>query len=192
MTMQPTLDKKIAQATISIKTLIVAWFSIPVYYIVFSIVSKITGVLSFITNALSLAINGCVDALIVTLLGHYAEDQVSQSVSQHVTIGLIIFPVAIWLCWAIVYACLHFNYKLYYTNENLIGKAGKKQVNIPLKKINNIFVESSLWGKIFNYGTITITSNVGSISIKSVSNAKVFAKKLASGSIENENNFTNL
>ena len=63
---------------------------------------------------------------------------------------------------------------------------------IPLKKISNIFVESSLWGKIFNYGTITISSNVGSISIKSVSNAKVFAKKLASVSIEDENNFTHL
>ena len=185
-------DKKIAQATISIKALIVAWVSIPIYYIVFSIVSKITGILSFMTNVLSLAIKGCTDALIVALFGYYAEEMFSQSISQYVTIGLILLLVVVWLCWAIVYTCLHFNYKLYYTKENLIGKAGNKQVFIPLKKISNIFVESSLWGKIFNYGTITISSNVGSISIKSVSNAKVFAKKLASVSIEDENNFTHL
>lgn len=54
--------------------------------------------------------------------------------------------------------------KLVLTTNRLYGKRGlinTKTLDTPLNKINNISVSSGLWGKLFGYGKLSITSSSG-------------------------------
>lgn len=64
-----------------------------------------------------------------------------------------------------------FTTELVLTSKRLYGKVGlinTKSLDTPLNKINTVSVESGLWGKIFGYGTIHITSSSGSYDYKGI------------------------
>ncbi len=107
------------------------------------------------------------------------------------TVTIVLF-IVVWLCFSLYLTQRHFQYELAITTYDVIARAGKKIVRIPLRSITNIYLETSLWGKIFRYGTITVVSSRYSISIKNVAQPKQFVKKLATLSIEDENHFLNL
>ncbi|MDR1688332.1 MAG: PH domain-containing protein [Clostridiales bacterium] len=74
-----------------------------------------------------------------------------------------------------------FTTELGFTNKKLIGKVGliaTKSVDSPLNKINNVSVSSGLWGKIFNYGTLHITTSSGAYLFVGVANAEQFKASL--------------
>ena len=51
--------------------------------------------------------------------------------------------------------------KLYITNKRVSGKVGlirTNELDSPLNKINGVQVKQGLFGKIFNYGTVSITT----------------------------------
>lgn len=55
--------------------------------------------------------------------------------------------------------------ELVLTNKRLYGKTGfinTKRMDSPINKLNNITVLSGLWGKIFGYGTLHVTTSSGS------------------------------
>lgn len=188
--------QNVVRATISIKALIVAWLSIPALYI-------IPYIFVYLPKYIKMKIEGEIESAIREAAGLGEKISVSDIVKQEIYgaippivtdiigffVGLLFFA---WFCWAIGYTVKHFKYKLHYDEKELYGKSGKKELTVSLDKINNIYIEDSIWGKLFNYGSITISSTVGSITIKNVAGARAFAKRLASVSIENENNFTNL
>ena len=58
--------------------------------------------------------------------------------------------------------------------EGKTGVIRTKKLNSPLDKVQSISVESGFWGKIFNYGTITITSAASVISFQGIGDAKHF------------------
>ncbi len=189
-------NKDLVKATISVKSLIVAWLSIPALYL-------IPFLLIYLPNYIKMKVSGEIESAFREAANLGQKIDVADIVKQEIyggippiiistvetLIGLLFFA---WLIWAIGYTILHFKYKLQYDGSELYGRTWKKEIRIPLDKINNVFVEDSLWGKLFDYGTITIASSIGAISIKNVSGAKRFAKKLASETIEKGNNFTNL
>lgn len=71
--------------------------------------------------------------------------------------------------------------ELGFTNKNFIGKVGlinTKVLNSPLNKINNVSVESGLWGKIFGYGTVHVDTASGSYDFKYIARADNFRSNL--------------
>ena len=63
----------------------------------------------------------------------------------------------------------------------VIGKVGlinTKVLNSPLNKINNVSVESGLWGKIFGYGTVHVDTASGSYDFKYIARADNFRSNL--------------
>jgi uncharacterized membrane protein YdbT with pleckstrin-like domain len=76
-----------------------------------------------------------------------------------------------------------FTTQLVLTNKRIYGKVGlinTKTLDTPLGKINNVSVESGLFGKIFGYGTINITNSSGAYSIKCVKSPDAFRNTLMS------------
>lgn len=191
-----TEEKNIIQAKISIKALLVAWLSIPALYI-------LPYIFVYLPNYISMKIKGEIEKAMLEAANLGEKISVSDVIKNEIYgnlppiipaiieffAGLLFFA---WLCWAIVYSIRHFKNELRYDENKLYGRTGKKEVTIPLNKINNIYIEDSLWGRLFNYGTITVVASCGSISVKNIANARSFAKQLASVTIEDENNFTNL
>lgn len=71
--------------------------------------------------------------------------------------------------------------ELGFTNKNFIVKVGlinTKVLNSPLNKINNVSVESGLWGKIFGYGTIHVDTASGAYDFKFIARADNFRSNL--------------
>jgi len=72
--------------------------------------------------------------------------------------------------------------ELGFTNKNFLGKTGlirTKVLNTPLSKIQNVGVQSGLWGKIWGYGTISVdTGNIGAYHFKHISGADNFRSNL--------------
>ncbi|MBE5737675.1 MAG: hypothetical protein E7348_04670 [Clostridiales bacterium] len=183
-------EQDTVQATISIKALMVAWLSIPMFYIIPYLFVYIPRYLKMkisgeIEQALQEAINIGQKASVVDVVKQDIFGSISPIFMGIVEffIGLLFFA---WLCWAVGYTIKHFKYKLFYDQKELFGKAGNKEIRIPLEKIDNIFIEDSIWGKLLNYGTITVTSSLGSISVKNVSGARKFIEQLANVSIKKE------
>ena len=82
--------------------------------------------------------------------------------------------------------------ELLFTTEEVVGRNKKNVLKIPLKAVSNIYVEKSLWGRIFKYGTITIVSSKGSVSIENIAFADEFADELSGVTIKKENHFFNI
>lgn len=69
------------------------------------------------------------------------------------------------------------NTELAVTNKRVIGKVGvldSKALDAPLNKIQNASVSSTLGGKIFNYGTISIQTAAGAFTFTGIKNADAF------------------
>ena len=63
------------------------------------------------------------------------------------------------------------------TNKRIIGKVGvanTKSLDAPLNKIQNASVSSTLFGKIFNYSTVCITTAAGSYNFSGIKNGEAF------------------
>lgn len=67
------------------------------------------------------------------------------------------------------------------TNKKIMGKTGvfsTKTMESPLNKINNVTINESLGGKIYNYGTVTISTSSGVYHYESVSCPEQFRSAL--------------
>lgn len=67
------------------------------------------------------------------------------------------------------------------TSKRLYGKVGlirTKTLDTPLNKVNTVSVASGLFGKIFGYGTLHITSSSGSYSFSGIASPEVFRHTL--------------
>ena len=71
--------------------------------------------------------------------------------------------------------------ELSFTNKRLIGKTGlinTKTLDSPLNKINNTSVSSGLFGKIFGYGNVHITTSSGAYIYKGIATPDNFKTDL--------------
>jgi len=63
------------------------------------------------------------------------------------------------------------------TNKKILGKTGLIRTYVmdsPLNKINNVFVSNGLFGKIFNYGNVIVTTAAQSYKYRFVSDPNFF------------------
>ncbi len=87
----------------------------------------------------------------------------------HIT-NLLIIPL-------IVRIIKYKNFNLAVTNKRIVGKVGvinTKALDAPLNKIQNCSVKQGLWGKVFNYGTITVNTAAGEYKFDGVKSANDF------------------
>ena len=89
-----------------------------------------------------------------------------------VTAGIVISAISI--IWRLVpMLCT----ELSLTNKKLLGETGiiiTKVVDSPLNKINNISVEQGIFGKIFGYGQIVITTSSGGYNFRCIGHPDTF------------------
>ena len=89
------------------------------------------------------------------------------------------------LCWllliptikAIIATVQFFNIDLAITNKRIVGKVGvlnTSALDAPLNKIQNVSVNQPFFGKIFNYGDITIQTASGHFRFYAIKNANEF------------------
>ncbi len=74
-----------------------------------------------------------------------------------------------------------FTTELAITNKKVIGKRGfinSASMDSALDKVQNVAVKSGLFGKIFNYGDITITTAAGSYHFFNIAKAETFKQRL--------------
>lgn len=103
-----------------------------------------------------------------------------------------LFLVGAWikgilLCWLLliptvkaIIATVRFNaVELACTTKRVVGKIGfanTKAMDAPLNKIQNMSVSQPFFGKIFNYGTVTITTAAGEFQFGAIKNAEAFKR----------------
>ena len=79
--------------------------------------------------------------------------------------------------WIIKDLIMFFTTKLNITNKRLTGHIGlinTSQLDSPLNKISGVQIEQGLLGKIFNYGTICVTTTSTSFKYKYIDNPNEF------------------
>lgn len=76
--------------------------------------------------------------------------------------------------------------KYFYTNlilssELISGETGllkKETLNAPLDKINGIYISKGIFGRLFGYGNINISTSSNNFSFKGISNCEEFKDKV--------------
>ena len=89
------------------------------------------------------------------------------------------------LCWLLliptikaIIATVRFKYvELAITNKRIVGKKGVANTDAldsPLDKIQNVGVSQKLFGKIFNYASVVVTTAAGVYAFDAIKNAEAF------------------
>lgn len=77
----------------------------------------------------------------------------------------------------------YFNIKLIITNKRLKGKVGfirTSELDSPLNKIDSVQINQGLFGKVFNYGTIIVTTASSKFKFDYIENPSEFKSILNS------------
>lgn len=172
------------QSTPSKLSLWVAWLSVPSIGLVLFLTV-------YLPNLLRLWFSKAVREAVLSEVGvdKLGEMDVSSYIMGEITgslpkvvVVLVSIPIVL-LCLAWLVVCLwmtkrHFGYELAITNLRVIGKARNETFASPTAEIKNVFIEQSLWGKIFNYATITVQSRKGTKSFYNISSPNKMYKRL--------------
>ena len=73
------------------------------------------------------------------------------------------------------------NTELAITNKRIIGKIGfvsTQSLDAPLNKIQNVSTNNGFWGKIFNYGIVTVNTAAGQFCFDGIKNIEDFKRKV--------------
>lgn len=92
-------------------------------------------------------------------------------------IDLFAMCILIGFVWIIKDLIAFFTTKLTITNKKITGRTGlinTNQLDSPLNKISGVQVEKGLFGQIFNYGTIKITTASTVFNFKYIANPDEF------------------
>lgn len=101
-------------------------------------------------------------------------------------IDLIACLIIIGIIWIIRDIIAFFTTKLIITNKRVRGKVGlinTDELDSPLNKINGVQVQQGVFGKIFNYGTVSITTASTSFNFKLIDKPNEF-KTILNNQIE--------
>ncbi len=101
-----------------------------------------------------------------------------------------IFLVWTWIkgilfCWLLliplikaITATIRFTHvELAITNKRVLGKVGvfhTQTLDVALNKVQNVMTAQTFFGKLFNYGTVTISSAAGEIAFGAIKNVDAF------------------
>ena len=74
----------------------------------------------------------------------------------------------------------HFDNKLTVVNGDVYCYSRGQHLSTTLAEIDNVFIEQSIWGKLFDYGNITVATKNGSLTVRNIANPNDIANILKS------------
>ena len=95
-------------------------------------------------------------------------------VFMDVMLGLLVIS---WFVWACVKTKWHFGYELIATDSRLLLWAKGQFLESKWLDVKNVFIGQSLWGRIFNYGTVTVHCKNGALTVKNITNPLQYQKE---------------
>ncbi len=174
-------ENVIKEAEISISGLVVAWASIPGVFLIsliFYIIARLPRYIRMVfSRTVKKAILNTFDVSTIKeddIAGNMSE-QIFGSIPDAVLLLLkisVILLVVAWLGCCLVMTYRHFRYCLAITDFRVIGKANGKELSSPHNEVVNVFFEQSLWGKLFNYGNITVHTKKCSLTFRNIKDPK--------------------
>lgn len=174
-------EKVVIESQPSKTGLLITWLSIPGAMLIIFLFTYLPQILSF-------AFNAALRSQVFEELGidnpmSYAFNQIFGFLPPFI-FGLIVFIlimlVSAWLIYCLVLTYRHFSYALAVTDSRVIGKAGREELDSPLKEVVNVFVEQSLWGKLGNYGSVVVSTKRKSLTFRGIHNPYAIHKLLMS------------
>jgi uncharacterized membrane protein YdbT with pleckstrin-like domain len=105
------------------------------------------------------------------------------------SISILVFPATLFLlCQALLYA---YSTEMAVTNKRIIAKNGfirRNTIELRIEKVESLKVDQSILGRIFNFGTVSITGSGGTTApIPYISNPLAFRSAALTG-LEPEQN----
>ncbi len=159
------------------KALIITWLAIPAFLFVFWVIPLIFPIFKSIFSAKVMNVNRTEEMGII----EYAWDCVFGDIPNVVLVVLaipFILLALVWVVFCLVLTYRHFQYFVAVTNRRVIGKVKDEEVYSRLELVINVFLTQSLWGKLLNYGTITVAIKKGTFDFKSINNPKRITRLL--------------
>lgn len=189
------LSRKQAKAEISKKALIPLYLAIPAFYFL------PIGIPTIIANVKYRIKKAAADA-IKNATGLPSADSIKGSITDEVTnaidegtggclsslgnffrslmLVVTILMAVIWVIWCIVMTFRHFDNKLTVVNGDVYCYSRGQHLSTTLAKIDNVFIEQSIWGKLFDYGNVTVAAKNGSLTVRNIANPNDIANILKS------------
>lgn len=164
-------EKIILKSESSIRGLIAAYLTLPMFLLIYFIFFKLPEILrSAVVDAIKDEIAG----------GSSNSGGIFSGVLDTISNIYITACIIIWIAVCVVTTIRYFGYRLVVTNFRVIGKARSKSMDLDLKEVMNVYIEESIWGKLLGYGHITIRTKKQSLTFKNISNPRGFYNKLIS------------
>lgn len=87
--------------------------------------------------------------------------------------------VAVWFVWACVATRNNSGDELAFSDQRVIGKTKDLFFEAPFCEIKNVFLERSVWGKLFSYGNITIhAEHASSVTFRNLKHPDFWRQQL--------------
>lgn len=169
------------RAKISKSAIIVFWLSIPILLLLILLTAILPQIITVTTNT---AIRDAIMAeLGIEDLSIIQAFTYSLNSLAKVALGFVCFLICllvlVWLVFCIITTIKLNNYQLIITDKCVYGKANKTSYCIPHNEIKDVFIEQSIWGKLFNYGTVTVYGKGQStVAIRNIYDAITYKKLL--------------
>ncbi len=112
---------------------------------------------------------------------------------DYACLWLLLFAIDICLFIDVIKICILLDTtELCFTNMRVIGKSGfikTKSLDAPINKINDIMITQNLFGKIFQYSKIVISTSSNKYDFKYIKDAENFKNEMTNyiNTIENKN-----
>lgn len=179
-------ERLIEEATISKVAIIITWISVPALLIFCFGVTYLPGLIRYAVHAklretlmqqlgvTELGFGDVFSAVAKDVFGAAAPFLIGVGIFFSVVLGLV------WLVWALVTTRRIRSYALVCTDFRVIGKTKAQELAIPYPQLKNVFLGSSVWGRWFGYGELTLQSDKGSITVKNIAHAENIRRFLMS------------
>ena len=105
------------------------------------------------------------------------DETVSAVLGGAIAVAVVVLALA-WTAVAAVLTKRNICYGLIFTNLRVVATSYKTQMEASISDLKNVFVEESLPGKIFRYGTLTVQTEKGSVTVKNVCDPGLLQKQL--------------
>lgn len=171
----------VAETKISKASIILDWLSIPSVLLIFFLSVCLPILLNIYSSVQKLEVIGKVLGVeevkfsdLVKNIGIAFQLPNFLIVFIDIMLGLLVIS---WFVWACVKTKLHFGYELIATDSRLLLWAKGQFLESKWNDVKNIFIGQSLWGKIFNYGTVTVHCKCGTLTVKNITNPLKYQKE---------------
>lgn len=159
-------EQILGKAKISKASILILWISVPCFLLIGF------GGLYFPIIVQALSVGGFLFLVDAELAGGIS------AVALGVLTAIIIILASIWCVVAAVMTKRNTCYSLIFTNLRVVATTKTQHLEAPSCELKNVFVGNSLIGNILHYGTLTVQTERGSITVKNVRNPALLKQQL--------------